>query len=69
MDEVLELDTKIRELKLKGDNLRQERNTTSNLIGSLIRDQKQEEANEKKERVVEINKELETLEKEEPNIK
>jgi len=68
VDEVLELDTKIRELKLKGDNLRQERNTTSNLIGSLIRDQKQEEANEKKERVVEINKELETLEKDETNL-
>ena len=68
VDEVLELDTKIRELKLKGDNLRQERNTTSSLIGSLIRDQKQEEANEKKERVVEINKELETLEKDETNL-
>ena len=68
VDEVIELDQKIRELKVKGDSLRQERNTTSDLIGALFRDKRIEEANFKKQRVVEINKELETIEKEENDL-
>ena len=43
VDEVIELDKKIRDLKLEGDNLRQERNTKSNEIGSLMRDKKIDE--------------------------
>ena len=34
VDEILELDEKVRKLKIDGDNLRQERNSKSNLIGS-----------------------------------
>ena len=47
MDRVIELDAKIRELKQEGDTLRKKRNDTSALIGSLMRDKKKEEAEEK----------------------
>ena len=65
VDEVIELDKKIRELKAQGDVLRQERNTTSDEIGALFREKKIDEANAKKDRVVEINKSLVDIEKEE----
>ncbi len=68
VDEVIELDQKIRELKMAGDNLRQERNATSDEIGVLFRDKKVEEANAKKQRVVEINNQLENIEKEESEL-
>ena len=68
VDEVIELDQKIRELKVKGDSLRQERNITSDVIGALFKDKKIEEANSKKQRVIDINKELETVEKEENEL-
>ena len=68
VDEVIALDERIRSLKLEGDSLRQERNATSNEIGSLMRDKKIEEANEKKARVVEINENLIEIEKEEEEL-
>jgi len=68
VDEVIELDKKIRDLKLEGDNLRQERNTKSNEIGSLMRDKKIDEANKIKEEVVRINERLNVLEEEENNL-
>ena len=48
VDEVLELDKKVRSLKVEGDNLRQERNKTSDEIGLLYREKKVEEAETKK---------------------
>ena len=68
VDEVVELDKKIRELKVEGDNLRQERNNVSNEIGSLMRDKKIEEANAMKQRVSEINEKLVGIEKEEVEL-
>ena len=68
VDEVIELDEKIRELKLEGDNLRQERNAVSGEIGALMRDKKVDEANVKKARVGEINERLLTVEKEEGEL-
>ena len=68
VDEVIELDSKIRDLKLKGDNLRGERNTTSDEIGKLFKEKKIDEANNKKQRVVEINNELLDIEKEEEKL-
>ncbi len=68
VDEVIELDEKIRELKQKGDTLRQDRNTTSDEIGTLFREKKIEEANAKKEKVVKINEELVSIEKEETEL-
>ena len=65
LDEIIELDKKVRELKINGDNLRQERNKTSDEIGLLYREKKIEEANSKKDRVKEINVELIDIEKEE----
>ena len=65
VDEVIELDKEIRLLKAKGDNLRQERNDVSNLIGKLMREKNVEEANLKKDRVKEINSLLVDIETEE----
>ena len=56
VDEVIELDAKIRELKLEGDKLRSERNASSQKIGQLMREKRVDEANEIKVRTVEINK-------------
>ena len=68
VDEVIELDINIRKLKTKGDLLRQERNKTSDEIGNLFKEKKINEANEKKERVIEINKELEKIESKENSL-
>ena len=68
VDEVVELDEKIRNLKQTGDCLRQERNKTSDEIGVLFREKKQEEANLKKQQVVEINEKLEKIEEEEKEL-
>ena len=68
IDEVIELDVKIRKLKQDGDALRQSRNTTSDEIGSLMREKKIEEANAKKQEVVKINEQLVDIEKEEANL-
>ena len=68
VDEVVELDEKIRSLKLEGDNLRGNRNSTSALIGQLMREGKREEVNQTKQKVVEINEKLVTIEKEEEEL-
>lgn len=68
VDEVVELDEKIRSLKLEGDNLRGARNSTSALIGQLMREGKKEEVNQTKQKVVEINEKLVTIEKEEEEL-
>ncbi len=68
VDEVIELDKKIRELKIEGDSLRQERNSTSDEIGALFREKKVDEANEKKARVVEINTKLTDIEAQETKL-
>ena len=65
LDEIIELDKKVRELKINGDSLRQERNKTSDEIGLLFREKKIDEANAKKERVKEINTQLVDIEKQE----
>ena len=68
VDEVIELDKRIRELKAEGDTLRQTRNTVSDEIGSLFREKRVDEANEKKQAVVEINEKLVDIEKEEEKL-
>lgn len=68
VDEVIDLDKKIRLLKVNGDSLREERNTTSAEIGVLFREKKNDEANAKKQRVVEINEQLLEIEKEENEL-
>ena len=68
VDEVYDLDKKVREYKIEGDNLRKKRNDISSEIGSLMREKKVEEANDKKQKVVEINKKLEGIESEEEKL-
>lgn len=68
LDEIISIDQKVRELKITGDNLRQERNQTSDEIGLLYREKKIEEASEKKERVKDINNKLVSIEKEEEEL-
>jgi len=68
VDEVIDLDSKIRSLKQEGDKLRQDRNKISDEIGALFRDKKQDEANKKKQEVVEINTKLEKIEEEEASL-
>ena len=58
VDEVIELDTKKREVTLKGDELRSSRNTLSSQIGSLMKEGKRDEAEEIKSKVQKINEEL-----------
>ena len=55
VDEVIDLDQKVRDLKKNGDALRSKRNSISNEIGQLMRDKKVDEANDKKEEVKNIN--------------
>ena len=68
VDEVIALDKELREMRIKGDSLRAERNSTSTSIGGLMKEKKIEEANAMKQKVVEINKELEEIEKKESEI-
>ena len=46
VDEVIDLDQKVRDLKKNGDALRSKRNSISNEIGQLMRDKKVDEAND-----------------------
>ena len=68
VDEVVEIDAKLREAKRTGDELRAERNSTSKQIGILMGKKQIEEANAAKARVVEINNRLTDLEKEEETL-
>jgi seryl-tRNA synthetase len=68
VDEVIELDAKIRTLKQTGGDLRAERNSSSSKIGLLMREKKIDEANALKARVVEINNQLVSIEKEEEEL-
>ena len=65
VDEIYNLDITYREIKQKADNLRSDKNKTSNKIGSYIRDKNQEEANKLKNQVRNYSNEIAALEKEE----
>ena len=68
VDEAIELDIKIRDVKVEGDALRTRRNSASGEIGKLMREKKVEEANQIKEEVRKINEKLIDLEKEEAEL-
>ncbi len=68
VDEVIDLDKKIRTLKAKGDELRQERNKSSDTIGALVREKKHDEVTKIKEKVSKLNQELVDIEEEERNL-
>lgn len=68
VDEVIELDKRKRESTVKGDELRNKRNSLSEKIGQLMREGKKEEAEKIKEEVRAINDELEKNEQEEDKL-
>ena len=68
VDEVYELDKKLRESKTYADSLRNKRNTTSNEIGICMRNKEVDKANDLKEEVVKINNELKALEEKEVEL-
>ena len=68
VDEIYELDKKVREIKTSGDELRKKRNDISSEIGTLMRNKEIDIANKKKEEVVEINNKLVSLEEEESTL-
>ena len=65
VDEVIKLDAEYSEIKIKADNLRQERNSISDQIGTLMREGKKEEGLALKDKVTNINEELKQLEEKE----
>ncbi len=62
VDEILTLDTQVREMRTECDNLRASRNAKSSEIGALMRNKQVDEANAKKQEVVEINNKITELE-------
>ena len=68
VDEAIELDVKIRDVKQVGDELRARRNAASGEIGKLMREKRVDEAMAIKQEVVEINEKLVSLEAEEADL-
>ncbi len=68
VDKVIKLDEEYREVKVKADNLRKERNDISDNIGALMREGKKEEGITLKEKVTKINDELKGLEEKEETL-
>ena len=68
VDEVINLDSEYREIKLNADNYRKERNEISDKIGTLMREGKKEEGLSLKEKVVKINESLKELEENESSL-
>lgn len=68
VDEIILLDETNRATKLKGDELRANRNRLSANIGALMREGKKDEAEEIKKEVSRINKELVDNEKQEADF-
>ena len=62
VDEVFDLDLASREAKLKGDNLRADKNKLSASIGALMRDGKKEEAESVKKQISDMDAEIKVLE-------
>ncbi len=68
IDQILNLDEKIRNLKKEGDDLRSNRNSISSQIGFLMKNKQLEEANNLKSQVLSINTRISEIEKEEANL-
>ena len=62
VDQVIEDDKKVREIKQEGDNLRAMRNTLSSQIGALMKEKRIEEANAIKAQVVANNERIAQIE-------
>ena len=68
VDEIINLDTRYRELRKKGDELRSFRNTKSKEIGGLLKDGKKDEAEAVKNEVAKIGDEINNCGEEEKQL-
>ena len=69
VDEVIELDEKVRKAQQEGDDLRAARNNLSKQIGALMKEGKKEEAEKIKEQVTKNAERLKELEEEETDLR
>lgn len=62
VDEIFDLDIEVRDAKLKGDNLRAEKNKLSSEIGNLMKNGEKEKAEEIKKKIGEMDAQIKILE-------
>ena len=68
VDEVYELDKKVREVQVKADNLKAEKNRVSGEIGKLMQQGLRDEAEEVKKKVANYGEEIKALEEEQAKL-
>lgn len=68
VDEVFDMDKRVREVQTKKDELRANKNKMSSEIGLLMKDKKIEEANKIKEEIARMGQEIDALEEEQGNL-
>ena len=68
VDEVYELDKKVREVQVKADNLKAEKNRVSGEIGKLMQQGLRDEAEEDKKKVANYGEEIKALEEEQAKL-
>ena len=69
VDKVYELDKRVREVQVKVDTMKADKNKLSSEIGNLMRDKKIEEANEIKTKISKDSEEIKKLEEEQESLK
>ena len=68
VDEVFDMDKRVREVQTKKDELRAKKNKMSSEIGLLMKDKKIEEANKIKEEIARMGQEIDALEEEQSKL-
>ena len=68
VDEVYEMDKKVREVQVKADGLKADKNHMSSEIGKLMRDGKRDEAEEVKKKISSMSEEITVLEEEQEKL-
>ncbi|MBQ1383862.1 MAG: serine--tRNA ligase, partial [Firmicutes bacterium] len=68
VDEIIEMDEKVRQAKARGDELRSQRNAVSRQIGALMKQGLKEEAEKTKKLVTDMADELASLEAQEEKL-
>ena len=68
VDEIYEMDSKVREVQTKCDNLKAEKNKKSGEIGKLMKEKKTDEANKVKEEIGKMADEIKSLEEEQVSL-
>ena len=68
VDEVFDMDKKVREVQSKCDNLKSEKNKKSSEIGKLMKEKKTDEANNVKEEIAKMADEIKSLEEEQISL-